>query len=214
VHAPQHYTNLFCPCGEYSFQRDYISRHQRIARCHTGRTFVADAATFPEFRDLITPHVGKPRKRTVLARGFPACQLVREASDREDPPAADQPVATQPLWVVLDRVDNRRPDIATARRRPHSTNSPARPTRPRLTQPHSRHSPSPSAHTTRPRPSSTSSRLSTMTSHLSSTWHTSLTCSQPTHTCPHEEEIRRLRRRLWRCEEDVHTLRRQLRRSR
>jgi len=86
VHAPQHYTNVFCPCGEYSFRRDYISRHQRIARCHTGRIFVVDADTFPEFRDLILPHVGNPRKRAVLAQRFPACRPVREDSDGEDAP--------------------------------------------------------------------------------------------------------------------------------
>jgi len=40
----------------------------------------------------------------------------------EDPPAADQLLATQPLWVVLARVDDKRPDLPVAKRRPHSTN--------------------------------------------------------------------------------------------
>jgi len=32
VHAPQHYINVFCPCGEFSYQRDYVRKHQRMSR--------------------------------------------------------------------------------------------------------------------------------------------------------------------------------------
>jgi len=60
VHALQHYTNVFCPCGEYSFQRDYVLCHQRISRCHTGQAFAVDAESFPEFRNFILPYVGTP----------------------------------------------------------------------------------------------------------------------------------------------------------
>jgi len=108
VHVPQHYTNVFCPCGEFSFQRDYVLRHQRIARCHTGQTFVVDAETFPEFRDLVLPHVGDPHKRAILAQGFPACRPTQEGADEATNPV-DQPATTQPLRVVLARVDNTRP---------------------------------------------------------------------------------------------------------
>jgi len=212
VHAPQHYTNVFCPCGEYSFQRDYISRHQRIARCHTGRTFVVDATMFPEFRDLILPHVGNPRRQAVLARGFPACRPVREDSDGEDAPGPDQPATTQPLRVVLDRMTS--DESATTRRSPQRA-------RPSTKQHSSRRSPT---HSTNRQPFySTSSRLSTTTSHSSSTdRHVSPhrpatthrpappTRNQPVHICPHEGEIRRLRRRLRQCEEDIQAIRRQL----
>jgi len=27
VHIPQHFITTFCPCGEYSYHRDYILRH-------------------------------------------------------------------------------------------------------------------------------------------------------------------------------------------
>jgi len=27
VHAPRHYINVFCPCGKYFYQRDYVLRH-------------------------------------------------------------------------------------------------------------------------------------------------------------------------------------------
>jgi len=97
VHAPQHFLNVFCPCGEYSYQRDYVLRHQRISRCHTGYTF--DGATFPEFRDLVMPHVADPRRRAVLAQGFPACRPIQEQEG--EPVVTPQPAPTQPLRVVL-----------------------------------------------------------------------------------------------------------------
>jgi len=31
VHLPQHFITTFCPCGECSYHRDYILRHQRCA---------------------------------------------------------------------------------------------------------------------------------------------------------------------------------------
>jgi len=71
VHVPQHFLIVFCPCGEYSYQHDYVLRHQRISRCHTGYTFAVNQATFPEFWDLVMPHVADPRRRAVLAQGFP-----------------------------------------------------------------------------------------------------------------------------------------------
>jgi len=108
VHVPQHYTNVFCPCGEFSYQRDYVLRHQRIARCHTGQMFVVDAETFPEFRDLVLPHVGDLHKRATLAQGFPVCRPTQESEDEETTPV-DQPTTTQPLRVVLARVDGTKP---------------------------------------------------------------------------------------------------------
>jgi len=87
------------------------------------------------------------------------------------PPATDQPAATQPLRIVLDRVDHEEP--AATRRSPQLV-------RPHTNQPPSRHSPS---------------RLSTMTSHSSSTHRpASPTCRQPAHTSPCEGEIQRLRK--------------------
>jgi len=116
VHAPQHYINVFCPCGEFSYQRDYVLRHQRISRCHTGRIFSVDEASYPEFRNLILPHVGDPRKRASLALGFPACRPLLENS--EDVHTADRPVVTQPLRVMLARIDNKEPTTSSQASRP------------------------------------------------------------------------------------------------
>jgi len=99
VHAPQHYINVFCPCGKYSYQRNYVLRHQRVSRCHTGCTFAVDQASFPEYRDLMLPHVADTRKRAALAQGFPACRPIQEEGGA--PIATHQPAATQPLQVVL-----------------------------------------------------------------------------------------------------------------
>jgi len=134
VHTPQHFINVFCPCGEYSYQRDYVLRHQRISRCYTGHVFAVDQATFPEFRDLILPHMGDPHKRATLSQGFPPCRTIQK--EDEEPTAASQPAATQPLRVVLARVgagartdtsalgprpstaDRRRPERSSSRSRP------------------------------------------------------------------------------------------------
>jgi len=99
VHAPQHFINVFCPCDEYLYQRDYVLRHQRISRCYTGHVFAVDQATFPEFQDLILPHVGDPHKSATLSQGFLPCRTIQE--EDEEPTAASQPAATQPFRVVL-----------------------------------------------------------------------------------------------------------------
>jgi len=100
--CPQHFINVFCPCGKYSYQRDYVLRHQRISRCHTGYVFAVDQATFPEFRDLILPQVANPHKRAILGQEFSPCRAIQEVDG--EPAAALQPAATQPLRVVLARV--------------------------------------------------------------------------------------------------------------
>jgi len=114
--VPQHYTNVFCPCGEFSFQRDYVLRHQRIARCHTGQVSVVDEASFPEFQDLILPHICDPHKRATLAQGFPACRPTQETSDEEAIPTA-QPSITQPLLARVDNNKGKNTPVAGQKRR-------------------------------------------------------------------------------------------------
>lgn len=104
VHVPQHFTITYCPCGEYSYQRDYVLKHQRIDRCHTGRIFEVDSQTFPEFRDLILPHVREARKRSLLQRGFPSCRPALEDKNIQHP-GVDIP-HTQPLRVVISKVED------------------------------------------------------------------------------------------------------------
>jgi len=36
VRIPQHFVNVFCPCREFSYWRDYVLKHQHIASCHKG----------------------------------------------------------------------------------------------------------------------------------------------------------------------------------
>jgi len=162
VLAPQHYVNVFCLCGEFSYQRDHVLRHQRISHCHTGHMFVVDQASFPEFRDLVLPHVANPRKQATLAWGFPACRPIQEQEG--EPVATSQPAATQPLRVALAWVEGSRSGSPDLSLRPVATGG-----RRRL------------RHTT--------------TSH--------------THT-PLEEEVRSLRRRLRRYEEEFGHLRRRV----
>jgi len=114
---PQHFINVFCPCGKYSYQRDYVLHHQRISRCHTGHVFAVDQATFLEFQDLILPHVADPHKRATLSQEFPPCRAIQEVD--EEPTAALQPAATRPLRVVLARIGaGARPGISDLGLRP------------------------------------------------------------------------------------------------
>lgn len=68
-------------------------RHQRIAHCHTGRTFLVD---------LILSHVNFPYKWVALALWFLVCRPLREY--KPESAAVSQPVATHSLRVVLARV--------------------------------------------------------------------------------------------------------------
>jgi len=36
VHMPQHFVTTFCPCGDFSYHRNYILRHQRTMGCYQG----------------------------------------------------------------------------------------------------------------------------------------------------------------------------------
>jgi len=47
VYIPQHFITTFCPCGEYSYHRDYILRHQRTIECHTRHLYDVDETYFP-----------------------------------------------------------------------------------------------------------------------------------------------------------------------
>jgi len=47
VHVPQHFVTTFCPCGEFSYHRDYILRHQRTMGCYTGNLYDVDEHLFP-----------------------------------------------------------------------------------------------------------------------------------------------------------------------
>jgi len=71
VHVPQHYITTFCPCGEYSYHRDYILRHQRTMECHTGHLYDVDKSYFPTFLNIIKPFISDPNRYERLQQGFP-----------------------------------------------------------------------------------------------------------------------------------------------
>jgi len=39
VHALQRFITTFCPCGKFSYNRDYVLRHQRTMKCYIGHLF-------------------------------------------------------------------------------------------------------------------------------------------------------------------------------
>jgi len=60
VHLPQHFVTTFCPCGEYSYHRDYILRHQRTMNCFPGSPYDVDEDSYPTFLDVIRLFVTDP----------------------------------------------------------------------------------------------------------------------------------------------------------
>jgi len=62
VHIPQHFLTTFCPCGEYFYHRDYILRHQRIMKCHTGHLFDVDRHNFITFLSITKPFITDPAR--------------------------------------------------------------------------------------------------------------------------------------------------------
>jgi len=49
VHVVQHFTTTFCPCGEFSYNRDYVLRNRRTMKCHLGHFSEVDAAMSEDF---------------------------------------------------------------------------------------------------------------------------------------------------------------------
>jgi len=76
VHVPQHYTTTFCLCGEYSYYRDYILRHQRTMECHTGHLYDVDKHSFTTFLNLIKPFISDPARYERLNQEFPAPRAI------------------------------------------------------------------------------------------------------------------------------------------
>jgi len=78
VHLPQHYITTFCPCGEYSYHRDYILRHQRTMTCYTGHLYDVDEASYSTFLALIRPLITDPSRHERLAQGFPPPRAITQ----------------------------------------------------------------------------------------------------------------------------------------
>jgi len=65
AHLPQHFITTFCPCGEFSYHRDYIPRHQRTMNCYQGHLYDVDEAFYHKFLRLIRPLITAPRPITL-----------------------------------------------------------------------------------------------------------------------------------------------------
>jgi len=72
VHVPQHFITTFCPCGEFSYHRDYILHHQRTMACYVGHLYDVDEHLFPTFLNIIKPCISDPSRYARLLQGFPS----------------------------------------------------------------------------------------------------------------------------------------------
>jgi len=116
VHIPQHYLTTFCPCGEYSYHRDYILRHQRIMKCHTGHIFDVDQHNYTFFLSLIKPFIKDPARYERLQQGFPSPRPITSGPCTQPTWYKESPKASKPSSpptlpprsiprVLLQRID-------------------------------------------------------------------------------------------------------------
>jgi len=117
VHVPQHYITTFCPCGEYSYHRDYILRHQRTMACYTGHIYDVDEHYFPTFLNLIKPYISDASRYERLAQRFPSPRSIthgpspappgykKKVKPRPSPPAQTVPRPRTVPRVVLQRIE-------------------------------------------------------------------------------------------------------------
>jgi len=117
VHIPQHLLTTFCPCGEFSYHRDYILRHQRTMGCHVRHLYDVDRHKFSTFFNMIKPFVTDPPRLKRLKQGFPSprpithgpClkqpRIKKSAKLPSPPPAQTIPRPTTLPQSVLQRIE-------------------------------------------------------------------------------------------------------------
>jgi len=136
VHVPQHYITTFCPCGEFSYHRDYILRHQRTMACYTGHLYDVDEHLFSTFLNIIRPCISDSSHYTRLLQGFPSpreitlgpCPAPR--GYKKNPKTSSSPsTQTVPHPKTLPRVVLQRIELPQEQFSPSS--SPPRPPRKR-----------------------------------------------------------------------------------
>jgi len=118
VHVPQHYITTFCPCGEYSYHRDYILRHQRTMACFSGYLYDVDEHYFPTFLNLIRPCITDTSRYERLVKKFPSPRAITHGPSPAPPgykkkskPPPSPPVKTVPRPKTLPRVVLQRIEI-------------------------------------------------------------------------------------------------------
>jgi len=117
VHIPQHFITTFCLCGEYSYYRDYILRHQRTMECYTGHLYNMDKPSFPTFLNIIKPFISDPNRYERLQQGCPPPRAItlgpcppppgykRPPKPRPSPPAQTLPRPKTVPKVVLQQIE-------------------------------------------------------------------------------------------------------------
>jgi len=117
VHISQHFITTFCPCGEYSYHRDYILRHQRTMECHTGHLYDVDRPYFPAFLNIIKPFISDPNRYERLQQGFPPPRAItlgpcppppgykKPSKPHPSPPAQTVPRPMTVPKVVLQQIE-------------------------------------------------------------------------------------------------------------
>jgi len=145
VHVPQHYITTFCPCGEFSYLRDYVLRHQRTMACYTRYLYDVDEHLFPTVLNFIKPCISDLSRYTRLLQGFPSPREITQGpcpaprGHKKKPKTPSSPSAqTVPRPKTLPRVVLQRIEIPQEQLSPSS--SPLRPSRKRRW-----HSPSPTS---------------------------------------------------------------------
>jgi len=126
VHIPQHFITTFCPCGEYSYHRDYILCHQRTMECHPGHLYDVDKLSFPTFLGLIKPFISDPVRYERLSQEFPAPHAITQGPCPKPPgfrKLSSPPTHTVPRPSTLPRVVLQCIEVPQ-RRRPSSPVSP------------------------------------------------------------------------------------------
>jgi len=131
VHIPQHFITTFCPCGESSYHRNYILRHQRTMECHTEHLYDVDEPYFLAFPNIIKPFISDPNRYERLQQGFPPPRAItlgpcpappgykKLSKPRPSPPAQTVSRPKTIPKVVLQRIE-----VPQGRRSPSPT-SPA-----------------------------------------------------------------------------------------
>jgi len=112
----------FCPCGEFSYHRDYILRHQRTMGCHVGHLYDVDRRSFPTFLNLIRPFITDLPRFERLKQGFPSPRLITygpcpKPSKYKGPPVSP-PAQTIPCPTSIPRVVLQRIEVPRKRRSP------------------------------------------------------------------------------------------------
>jgi len=122
----------FAPVGYTEFYRDAILHYQHTQHCYVGYLYEVDADSYPEFQDLILPHVTSKDRQQALLLNFPSTRLTVESdsdadnSNTEPTTFLPNDILTRPLRVLVTRAER---TVEETPQPPATTTSPLRSTR-------------------------------------------------------------------------------------